>query len=119
MRSAAFQQKLVVGPTALSAYETLEMATVNGAKALGLSDVGMLKPGYKADLISVDLNRPHFYPRFSIPAHLVYAAHAGDVRTVMVNGKILMEERRLLTLDEKQVMAEVEARAKRIAAEVQ
>jgi 5-methylthioadenosine/S-adenosylhomocysteine deaminase len=118
MRSASFQQKLRVNSTALPAYEVLEMATVNGAQSLGLEDVGMLAPGFKADLISVDLDQPHFYPRFSIPSHLVYVAHAGDVRTVMVNGNILMEERKILTFDVKKVCQEAETRAKRIASEL-
>lgn len=115
MRSAAFQQKLVKGATALPAYEVLQMATVDGARVLGLQDVGVLAPGYKADLISINFDQPHFYPRFSIPAHLVYVAHAGDVRTVMVDGKILMQERQLMTIDIKRVCHEVEKRAKGIA----
>ncbi len=115
MRSAAFQQKLVKGATALPAYEVLQMATVDGARTLGLHDVGVLAPGYKADLISINFDQPHFYPRFSIPAHLVYVAHAGDVRTVMVDGKILMQERQLMTIDIKRVCREVEKRAKGIA----
>lgn len=115
MRSAAFQQKLVKGATALPAYEVLQMATVDGARTLGLHYVGVLAPGYKADLISINFDQPHFYPRFSIPAHLVYVAHAGDVRTVMVDGKILMQERQLMTIDIKRVCREVERRAKGIA----
>lgn len=118
MRSAAFQQKLRVNASALPAYEVLQMATVNGAQSLGFEDVGMIAPGFKADLITLDFDQPHLYPRFSIPAHLVYAAHAGDVRTVLVNGRMIMEERKLLTLDEKKVCAEAERRAKRIAGEV-
>lgn len=116
MRSAAFQQKLIKGVTVLPAYEVLQMATVDGAKVLGYDDLGMLAPGYKADLISVDFSHPRFYPRFSIPAHLVYVANGNDVRTVMVDGKILMQERQLLTIDIKQVCQEVEKRAKGIAA---
>lgn len=115
MRSAAFQQKLLKGATALPAYEVLKMATVDGAQALGFNDVGMLSPGYKADLISINFDQPHFYPRFSIPSHLVYVAHAGDVRTVLVDGQILMEERQLKTIDIKKVCYEVERRAKGIA----
>ncbi|MDR3599206.1 MAG: amidohydrolase [Desulfosporosinus sp.] len=118
MRSAAFQQKLQVDSTVLPAYEVLEMATVGGAQTLGLEDVGMLAPGFKADLITIDMDQPHFYPRFSIPAHLVYVAHAGDVRTVMVDGKFLMEERKLLTMDVSEVCKEAETRAKRIAEEL-
>ena len=116
MRSAAFQQKLIKGVTVLPAYEVLQMATVDGAKVLGYDDLGMLAPGYKADLISVDFSHPRFYPRFSIPAHLVYVANGNDVRTVIVDGKILMQERQLLTIDIKQVCQEVEKRAKGIAA---
>jgi len=118
MRSAALQQKLRVDSTVLPAYEVLEMATVSGAQTLGLKDVGMLAPGFKADLITIDMDQPHFYPRFSIPAHLVYVAHAGDVRTVMVDGKFLMEERKLLTIDVGKVCQEAETRAKRISAEL-
>lgn len=118
MRSASFLQKLVVSPESLKAYNVLEMATNGGAKVLGLDDVGRLAPGYKADLISVDFDQPHFYPRFSIPSHLVYCARGGDVSMVMVDGRILMEEGKLLTLDEQRICAEVEKRAKRIAGEV-
>lgn len=115
MRSAAFQQKLHKGAAVMPAYEVLEMATINGAKVLGLEDVGMLAPGYKADIITIDFDQPHFYPRFSIPSHLVYVAHAGDVRTVLVDGKILMEERELKTMDIKKVCGQVESRAKKVA----
>jgi len=118
MRSASFQQKLVGTPEMLAAYEVLDMATNGGAKVTGLKDIGRLAPGYKADLISIDLDQPHFYPRFSIPSHLVYCARGSDVRTVMVDGKILMEERRLLTLDAAKICGEVEKRARRIADEV-
>jgi len=118
MRSASYQQKLRVNPTALPAYEVLEMATIGGAQTLGLEDVGVLAPGFKADLITIDMDQPHFYPRFSIPTHLVYAAHAGDVRTVMVDGKFLMEERQLLTIDVSKVCQEAEIRAKRISKEL-
>jgi 5-methylthioadenosine/S-adenosylhomocysteine deaminase len=118
MRCASLLQKLQVESTALPAYKVLEMATVGGARVLGLDDVGKLVPGFKADLIGINLDQPHFYPRFSLPGHLVYSANAADVRTVIVNGKIIMEERNLLTLDEKKICYEVETRAKRIAGEL-
>lgn len=118
MRSAALLQKLNVNSTVLPAYEVLEMATVGGAQTLGLEDVGMLAPGFKADLITINMDQPHFYPRFSIPSHLVYVAHAGDVRTVMVDGKFLMEECNLLTMDVHKVCREAEVRAKRISNEL-
>ncbi|NLL51741.1 MAG: amidohydrolase [Peptococcaceae bacterium] len=115
MRSASLQQKLVGSPEDLKAYEVLEMATSGGAKVCGFKDLGKIAPGYKADLISIDFTQPHFYPRFSIPSHLVYSAKGPDVRTVMVDGKLLMEDRKLLTLDEKTICQEVEQRAKKIA----
>jgi 5-methylthioadenosine/S-adenosylhomocysteine deaminase len=115
MRMASFQQKLKKDSTAMPAYEVLEMATIGGAQTLGLENIGKLVPGFKADLISINFDQPHFYPRFSVPAHLVYVAHAGDVRTVMVDGVILMEDRQLKTLNVKEVCQEVEQRAKRIA----
>jgi 5-methylthioadenosine/S-adenosylhomocysteine deaminase len=118
MRSASFQQKLVGSPEDLKAYDVLDLATNGGAGVTGLEKIGRLAPGYKADLISIDFDQPHFYPRFSIPSHLVYCARGGDIRTVMVDGKLLMEDRRLLTLDEKRICLEVEKRAKKIASEV-
>ena len=118
MRTASFQQKLVGSPEYLSAYEVLDMATNGGAKVTGITDIGRLDPGFKADLIAIDLDQPHFYPRFSIPSHLVYCAKGSDVRMVMVDGKILLEDRKLLTLDLKKICMEVEKRAKRIADEV-
>lgn len=118
MRTAAFQQKLICGSQCLQAYEVLEMATAEGAKVLGFNDTGKLAPGFKADIITVDFDKPHFYPRFSVPSHLVYSANGSDVRTVFVNGKILMENRELITLDEKKICREVEKRAKQIAFQI-
>ncbi|HEY8909193.1 MAG TPA: amidohydrolase [Desulfosporosinus sp.] len=118
MRSAAFQQKLRENSTVLPAYEVLKMATVGGAQTLGLKNVGILAPGFKADLITIDMDQPHFYPRFSIPSHLVYVAHAGDVRTMMVDGKFIMEERNVLTMDVRNICQEAETRAKRISTEL-
>jgi 5-methylthioadenosine/S-adenosylhomocysteine deaminase len=115
MRTASFQQKLVGTPDLLPAYEVLDLATNGGARVTGLTELGRLAPGYKADLISIDLDQPHFYPRFSVVSHLVYCAKGSDVRTVMVDGKILMEDRKLLTLDTGKICREVEQRAKKIA----
>jgi 5-methylthioadenosine/S-adenosylhomocysteine deaminase len=83
----------------MSAWEVLRMATIDGAKALGLSDVGSLSPGKKADLIVVDLNQPHLMPLYDPVSHLVYVASGKDVITTIVGGKILMQDRKLLTLD--------------------
>lgn len=118
MRTASFLQKLAGLPENLRAYEVLDLATNGGATVTGINKIGKLVPGYKADLISIDFDQPHFYPRFSVPSHLVYCASGSDVRTVMVDGRILMEDRKLLTLDEKRICQEVEKRAKGIAGEV-
>jgi len=116
MRSASMLQKVNTGnPTVLPAFATLRMATANGAQALGLAgEIGLLKAGMKADLILIDTHRPHFYPRHNLTANLVYAAHSADVDTVIVDGEILMENRRVLTINEEEVMREAQLRADRL-----
>jgi len=106
MRTAALLQKVAAGdPMVLPAYETLQMATWKGAQALGLSGVGQLKAGMKADVILVNYQRPHLCPRHDLLANLVYAAQSADVETVIINGEVVMEDRRVLTLDEEEIMA--------------
>ena len=106
MKSAALLGKAHdLDPTALPAWSVLEMATINGAKALGLEkEIGSLEVGKKADLVLVDLRKPHLTPLHNVASHLVYSAAGGDVDTVIVDGKILMRGRRVLTLDEYRVM---------------
>jgi 5-methylthioadenosine/S-adenosylhomocysteine deaminase len=94
-------------PTALPAKAVLEMATIGGASALGLADdIGSLSPGKKADIILLDLMQPHLQP-FYHPDLLVYAASGADVSTVIINGKIVMQDRQILTFDADQAMAKV------------
>lgn len=115
MRTATLLQKVATGDaTALPAFETLKMATYNGATALGLGDLGQLQPGMLADLILVDLRHPHLYPRHDLVAHLVYAVHSADVDTVIINGEIVMEGRKVLTMDEEEVMAQAQKCADRL-----
>ncbi len=116
MRTAALLHKVASeDPLTLPASEVILMATREGARALGLeNETGMLKPGLKADLILVNLNRPHLCPRHNLIAHLVYAAQAHDVETVIIDGRIVMENRRILTIDEETVRREVERRARRL-----
>jgi 5-methylthioadenosine/S-adenosylhomocysteine deaminase len=116
MRSAALLHKVFTNdPTVLPAYQALEMATWGGARALGLEqEIGRLIPGYKADLILIDLNKPHFCPRHDIVSHLVYSALASDVELVVVDGRIVVESKQVLTLNEKEIMACVEERAQRL-----
>lgn len=109
MKVAALLHKFSSGdPTAADVQTVLDMATINGAKALGMENkVGSLEIGKKADLIIIDFNQPHLQPIHSIVSHLVYAAKGSDVETVIVNGKIVMENRKVLTCDEKEILAEI------------
>jgi len=87
-------------PTLMPAEKVLEMATVEGAKALSWeNEIGSIEAGKKADLIIVNLEKPHLQPIYSETSHLVYAARGSDVETVVVNGGILMENRELKTLN--------------------
>jgi 5-methylthioadenosine/S-adenosylhomocysteine deaminase len=123
VRLAALLAKGVTGdPTALPAKRALAMATRIGARALHVGDMtGSLEPGKRADLIVVDLDRAHVEPRFSrdpdaVYSQIVYAAKATDVTDVMVDGRWLLRDRRLLTIDEDAVRAAVRDVATRIDA---
>ena len=102
MDTAAKLHKLVSqDPTVVSAREALTMATIGGARAIHLErEIGSLETGKRADLILVDLSAPHLTPMYNLESHLVYATKASDVTETIVNGRVLMRGRRLLTLDE-------------------
>jgi 5-methylthioadenosine/S-adenosylhomocysteine deaminase len=103
-------------PTAMPAEAVLEMATLGSARVLGMEkEVGSLEPGKKADVIVVDLNRPHLQPVYNVVSQLVYSAAGADVRDVVIDGRIVMQNRRLLTLDEEQILAEARLWGKKIA----
>jgi 5-methylthioadenosine/S-adenosylhomocysteine deaminase len=110
MKTAALLQKLVYhNPSIMPAYEVLKMATINGARALGLEkSVGSLEIGKKADVVLIDLSKPHLKPLHNIYASIVYSARGSDVDTVIVDGKILMENRQVKILSEKAVMEKAE-----------
>lgn len=110
MRTAALLHKLAnMDPTVMPAYRAVEMATYGGAQVLGMAGkIGQLKPGLLADVILVNFQAPHFYPRHDYYAHLVYAAHSADVQTVIIGGELVMKDRRVLTLDEEEVMRKTE-----------
>lgn len=116
MKVGALLQKLIyLNPEVLSAYEVLKMATLNGAKALGLESViGSLEVGKKADIILIDFSKPHLKPLHDVYASIVYSAHGSDVDTVIVDGKILMENRLVKTLDEQTVMEKAEKHAAKL-----
>lgn len=116
IKAAAWLQKNHhFDPTAINAYQVLQMATINGARALGLADeIGTIEVGKKADLIFIDIEKPHLYPHNDIYALLAYAAIGADVDTVIIDGKIVMQDRQLLTMDEKWVLHEAKRCSRRI-----
>jgi 5-methylthioadenosine/S-adenosylhomocysteine deaminase len=101
MDTAAKLQKIaLMDPTALDAVTVLKMATCEGAKALGFGEItGSIAPGKKADIIIVDTRKPHLTPLYNPYSHLVYSAGGADVSHAIINGRLVMEDRRLLTLN--------------------
>jgi 5-methylthioadenosine/S-adenosylhomocysteine deaminase len=116
MRLAAMLQKHIQSDARVLPTDTaLALATTNGARALGQGgSLGRLSPGYLADVILVRLDGAHMQPLHNPAAALVYAARAGDVNTVIVNGRVLMQERRLRTLDKATILHEVAIRMERL-----
>ncbi|MFZ5448698.1 MAG: amidohydrolase family protein [Thermodesulfobacteriota bacterium] len=114
MDTAAKLQKVhCMDPTVLPAITALEMATSNGARVLGLEkEVGALVPGLKGDIVVVDLDQPHLTPIYDPYSQLVYAATGADVQTVLVHGRIVVQDRRLLSFD----LEETLTRARELAA---
>jgi 5-methylthioadenosine/S-adenosylhomocysteine deaminase len=115
MRIGAMLQKLNDdNAAALPCHDILEMATVGGASALGMSDsIGVIESGKQADVILVDLDQPHLWPLFvgryeNIVEQLVYSANAADVTHTIVDGKVLMSDREILTLDHVETRKAVE-----------
>jgi 5-methylthioadenosine/S-adenosylhomocysteine deaminase len=106
MDLAAKVQKITrLDPTVLPAQTTLEMATITGARALGMGkEIGSLEPGKRADMITVNLDQPRGVPVYNVYSEIVYALKAGDVWDVMVNGAPIVRDRRMLTLNARQIM---------------
>jgi 5-methylthioadenosine/S-adenosylhomocysteine deaminase len=106
-----------MSPTALNARAVVEMATIDGAKALHMDkEIGSLEPGKKADLILISLDEPNAVPMYDIYAQLAYALKASDVETVVIGGKVVMRDRKLLTVNEEQAIQKAREYKKRIAA---
>ena len=120
MRTASMLHKLVSNdPRAVSAKESLQMATIGGARALGMDrQVGSLETGKRADVIIVGMNRARQTPLYDPISHLVYATRGDDVETTIVNGKVLMRDRKVLTLDVPRVLAESRQWAGKVRAAV-
>jgi 5-methylthioadenosine/S-adenosylhomocysteine deaminase len=113
--SAWIQKNRSYDPTTITAYQILQMATIEGAKVLGLDEsIGSIAVGKKADINIIDLEKPHLYPRNDICALLAYSANGADVETTIINGRVVMENRFLLTVNEKEVLRKANKSAKRI-----
>ncbi len=110
MKIAALLQKgVTLDPTVIPAKKALEMATIEGAKALNWSSqIGSIEPGKKADLIIIELNKPHLKPFYNEFSHIVYAVRSLDVRDVIIDGKIIVENHQLKTVDEEWILKEAE-----------
>jgi cytosine/adenosine deaminase-related metal-dependent hydrolase len=108
MRTAALLQKALRGPEALPAERALRLATIDGARALGLDhEIGSLEAGKRADISILNLDRPHLTPRpADLVSAIVYAAETSDVETVIIDGELVMLDRKLLTMNEQHVMME-------------
>jgi len=111
MDTAAKLHKLISGdPKTLPAEQAFEMATIRGARALHLDSlIGSLEEGKRADIDIVDLDDLNQTPYYNLYSHLVYATKANDVRTVIINGRLVMLDRRLLTLNESAIKIDANA----------
>ena len=111
IRTATLLQKgYCENPEVLTTKQAMEMATINGAKAYGLDkNLGSLESGKRADLVIIDFDKSHLVPCHDIYAHLVYSVNKADVDTVLIDGKIHLEDGELTTLDEEAIKAEVRA----------
>jgi 5-methylthioadenosine/S-adenosylhomocysteine deaminase len=121
MKVAALLHKGVNrNPTVLSAQRVLRMATLDGARALCWdNEIGSIEVGKRADLAIINFDKPHLCPLYNEFSHLVYAAKSSDVETVIINGKIVMENRRLTTLDVNKIMGMVEKAKNRLLERLQ
>ena len=118
--AAKIHKVTMLDPTVMNAQTVVCMATIGGARVLGLDNlIGSIEAGKQADIIVVDMNQPHLTPIYNPYSQLVYAARGADVKTSIINGKVIMEERRLQTIDLTQTMENVRKIASHITAENQ
>ena len=113
MHLAALVNKAVTEDAeSVPAQQVIRMATINGAKALGLeNEIGSLEVGKRADIILLDSDKPHYFPRHNPSSSIAYSAQAADVCTVLVNGKVLMENYELKTIDVQETIQQAELMA--------
>lgn len=116
---AKYHKAVRSDPTVMDARTVVKMATCDAAKVmLREKELGSLEVGKTADIILVDLDRPHLTPLYNVYSHLVYSAGGSEVDTVIINGKLVMENREILTVDEDEVIDEANRLAKKIKTEV-
>jgi 5-methylthioadenosine/S-adenosylhomocysteine deaminase len=115
--AAALVHKAVrLDPTVVPARAVVAMATIDGARALGMDHlIGSIEPGKRADLVVLDLEEDNLVPLYDPVSHLAYAARSGDVRTVLVDGRVVVDDGRLTRFDEAEVRRHVPALAEAIA----
>ena len=115
-RMGSYLQKVnKLDPTLLDIKELLKMLTVNGAKILNLDQLGLLKPDYKADMILVDINdNPAFYPHHNNLSNLFYGNNGKSVKTVIIDGKIIMENKKIKNLNQDKVLYKAEQISKKL-----
>ena len=114
-RLAAMLHKNMTGdPQILPAAEALALATSEGAKALGFKNLGKIEAGQIADIVLYDMDKPYWHPRHDRTSLFVYAANSGDADTIIIDGKVLMQNGRLLNMDLEKIYAEADVRARRL-----
>ena len=120
MRAASFLAKVATSdPTAVSAKTAVQMATIGGARVLGMEkQIGSLERGKRADVIIVSMSASRQAPMYDAISHLVYVTRGDDVQTTIVNGKVLMRNRKVLTLDRAAVLRDTQAWAAKVRAAV-
>ena len=115
MRTAALLQKVMHGPEVLTARRVLRMATIDGARAMGLDGkVGSLEAGKRADVAVIRMGGLHATPAAELVSSLVYSMQASDVDTVVIDGQLVMRDRKLLTIDEAETVEKANAEAKEL-----
>ena len=115
--AAKLQKVTTLDPQALPATTALEMATIRGARVVGLEkEIGSLETGKRADMIEVRLDRPNAVPLYDAISQMVYALKGDDVRDVMVNGKPVVGDGRILTLDEGAILAKAQEYRMKVSA---
>ncbi len=114
--AALIHKGVAMNPQLMNANDVLKMGTCNGARALGFEDSGLIREGMKGDIILIDTDKPHFYPKNNPLSAVVYSAQAADVDTVIVDGNIIMQNRMFKNIDEEKIKSEVDRLSKRLLA---